>query len=70
MGATFVGANALGHPTALMVEGPKGGNIKKMTNPVKNIALTALGMKEGGEGGGVGSIFYSLNYQILDLGHG
>ena len=52
MGATFVGANALGHPTALMVEGPKGGNIKKMTNPAKNIAFTALRMKGGrGEGG-------------------
>ena len=36
-----------------MVEGPKGGNTKKMTNPAKNIAYTALGMKEGegGEGG-------------------
>ena len=53
MGATLVGANALGHPTALMVEGPKGGNIKKMTNSAKNIAFTALGMKRGGGGRGV-----------------
>ena len=53
-----------------MVEGPKGGNTKKMTNPAKNIAYTALGMKEGEGGrGAVGTFFSSLNYQMLDLGH-